>query len=85
MEMDVELYNSVYKELVEIVGVESTKRIFMRFKGQQITFPVRLYNSELIKQAVIKEYNGQNISHLAQKYDYSERNIRRMLKDLSEE
>lgn len=81
MGKDLDIYNSVYKELVEFVGIDAALKIYMRFKGQQITFPVRLYNPDVIKQSVINEYNGENIHELAKKYDYSERSIRRMIKN----
>ena len=80
MKKEVELYNDIYKEISDIIGLEATLKLYLRFKGQQISFPVRLYNSEMIQQRVIDEYDGANISLLAQKYDYSEKTIRRMLK-----
>ena len=81
MEKNLDIYNSIYKELVEAVGIDATLKIYMRFKGQQITFPVRLYNPDVIKRSVKNEFNGDNINELAKKYDYSERSIRRMLKE----
>lgn len=85
MEKERELYNSVYKEISEIVGLEATLKIYLRFKGQQVTFPVRLYNPHLIQKNVIKEFDGSNIPELARKYDYSEKTIRRMIRDSLEE
>jgi len=76
-----ELYNTVYREMSEIVGLDATLKIYLRFKGQQITFPVRLYNPQMIQQNVIKEFDGTNIRALAKKYDYSEKTIRRMIRD----
>ena len=81
MEKKTELYNDIYKELSEIIGLDATLKLYLRLKGQQITFPVRLYNPHLIQQNVIREWNGTNIAELAQKYDYSEKTIRRMIKD----
>ncbi|MBQ8249654.1 MAG: Mor transcription activator family protein [Clostridia bacterium] len=81
MKKDLDLYNTVYKEIAEIIGLESTIKIYLRFKGQQITFPVRLYNPRIIQQNVIKEFDGTNIAELAKKYDYSERTIRRMISE----
>ena len=81
MEKESELYNAVYKELSEIVGLDATLKIYLRFKGQQITFPVRLYNPQVIQSSVVKEFNGTNVAALARKYEYSERTIRRMIKD----
>ena len=85
MKKEIELYNDLYKEISEIVGLDNTLKIYLRFKGQQISFPVRLYNPHLIQQNVIKEYDGTNVAELAQKYDYSEKTIRRMIKDSLEE
>ena len=81
MKKEIELYNAIYKELSEIVGLDNTLKLYLRFKGQQISFPVRLYNPHMIQQNVIKEYDGTNIAELAKKYDYSEKTIRRMIKD----
>ena len=85
LEKEVELYNEIYKEINEIVGLDAMLELYLRFKGQQISFPVRLYNPEMIQQNVIKEYDGTNIPELAQKYNYSEKTIRRMIKDSLEE
>ena len=85
LKKEVELYNDIYREISELVGLEATLKIYLRFKGQQICFPVRLYNPQMIQQSVIKEYDGTNIGALAQKYDYSEKTIRRMIKDSLEE
>lgn len=35
----------------------------------------------MIQQSVIKEYDGTNIAELARKYDYSEKSIRRMIRN----
>ena len=85
LEKESELYNTVYREMSEIVGLDATLKIYLRFKGQQITFPVRLYNPQLIQQNVIKEFDGTNIRALAKKYDYSEKTIRRMIRDSVED
>ena len=81
MKDKVELYHSIYKEIYELVGAEATEQIYERFKGQQISFPVRLFSPEMVQERVLSEYNGSNISELAKKYDYSEKTIRRMIKD----
>ncbi len=81
MDKETELYNAVYREICEIIGLDATLKIYLRFKGQQITFPVRLYNPALIQQKIACEYNGENIPELARKYDYSEKTIRRMIRE----
>ena len=85
MKKETELYNNIYKEISEMVGLDATLKIYLRFKGQQVSFPVRLYNPQMIQQSVIKEYDGTNIAELAKKYDYSEKTIRRMIRDSVED
>ena len=54
-------------------------------KGQQITFPIHLFNARRLQTNVIREYDGTNIRELAKKYGYSEKTVRRMIKDSLEE
>ena len=78
--MDKDILNEVYRELYEIIGEESMFKVYGLLRGQQISFPMRLYDPKLLRNAIIQEYNGSNISYLACKYGYSERSIRRILK-----
>lgn len=39
LKKEVELYNDIYRELSEIVGLEAMLKIYLRFKGQQVSFP----------------------------------------------
>ena len=84
LKKDTRLYNTLYKELSELIGVEATLEMYNQFKGQQITFPVRLYSSDSIKNQVLKEFNGANFKELAKKYGYSEKTIRRMASRIDE-
>lgn len=82
---DVELLNAVYREIAESLGMDVAMAIYQMFKGQQISFPIRFHNPERIQQNIIQEYNGTNIRALAIKYNYSEKTIRRIIRDSVEE
>lgn len=84
-EQDSELLNSVYKEISEKLGMDTAMELYQMFKGQQINFPVRFFNPTQIQQIIIREYDGTNVRTLAIKYNYSEKTIRRIVKDLREE
>lgn len=71
--------NDVYREIADEIGIENTLVIYRLFHGTQITFPNRLFSKEYVRDAIIKEYNGKNALQLAQKYNYSERTIWRIL------
>lgn len=71
----------VYREMAELVGVENAFKIFEHFKGQQRTFPQKIYNMDYVKTYVKKNYDGTNLRMLAKKFNYSERRIRQILKE----
>ena len=79
-ELKPELLNDVYKEIYDELGMEATVKIYNLFKGQQITFPVKLNNSKKMQQIIVKEYDGTNTRALSMKYEYSEKSIRRIVK-----
>ena len=84
-EKDSELLNTVYREISEKLGMDVAMEVYQMFKGQQINFPVRFFNPERIQQIIVKEYDGTNVRTLAIKYNYSEKTIRRIIKDSLED
>lgn len=74
--------NDVYKDIADEIGLENTLVIYRLFHGTQISFPNRLFSKEYTHQAIINEYDGNNVPQLAQKYNYSERSIWRILKSI---
>lgn len=78
---DSELFNTIYREISEQLGIEAAMKIYQMYKGTQVSFPTRLFNPDYVKSRVIIEYNSKNIKQLALKYGYSEKTIRKMLKE----
>lgn len=79
--IDNRFFNGIYKDLAILVGEENAQKIYREYRGQQITFPVEFYSKEYIYRQIIDEYDGSNLKQLATKYGYSERTIRRIIKD----
>ena len=79
-EIKPELLNDVYKEIYDELGEEATLKIYNMFKGQQITFPVKLNNGKKVQRLIIDEYDGTNTRTLSIKYEYSEKSIRRIVR-----
>lgn len=79
--IDIYSWNTIYRDFAKIIGVESTLEIFENYHGTQINFPMRLVSSDHIKEVVLNEYDGTNLKELAIFYGYSERHLRRLLKD----
>lgn len=73
-------FNTVYKELVEIIGLEHTLKLYQFYAGQYLTFPKRILKESYLHQRIVEEYDGTNARHLARKYDYSYSWIMKVLK-----
>ena len=80
-ENDPELLNAVYKEVSEKLGMDTAMEIYRMFKGQQISFPMRFFNPARIQKCILQEYDGTNLKTLAIKYGYSEKTIRRIIRE----
>lgn len=76
------VFNAVYNDISEAFGVDVALQMYQMYKGMQISFPTRLFNPDYVKKQVPIEYDGKNIKQLAKKYGYSEKTIRRMIKDI---
>ena len=76
-----ELLNPVYKEISEKLGMDTAMSIYQMFKGQQISFPTRFFSPTRVQEMIVEEYDGTNIRSLAIKYNYSEKTVRRIIKD----
>ena len=76
-----EILNTVYKDIAEAFGIDIAIQFYQMYKGMQITFPTRLFNSKYVKKRIPIEYDGTNVKQLAKKYGYSEKTIRRMIKE----
>lgn len=73
-------YNGIYDDMVDYLGLEITEKIFDRYKGQQITFPVKLHSMDYIISLITQSSDSKYIKEIARKYGYSEQWIRRMLR-----
>ena len=74
-------FNDIYRELDRLIGTENTMKMYNYYKGQQVNFPMRLYDKAQIRRLITEEYDGNNIKQLAKKFGYSERGIYRIVKE----
>lgn len=75
--------NGVYETMSELIGFDNTVKIYKHFAGSQINFPTKLFSKEFVLQEAIKIYDGTSLSinKIATKYNYSERTVRKLLKN----
>ena len=78
--MEASDFADIYKEIAEAMGPDAAIAIHKLFKGQQIIFPQKLYKKEYIYNYIRENYNGRNVRELSQKFEYSDRRVRQILK-----
>lgn len=66
-----ENYSGIYKDMVEVLGEEITLKVYENYRGQQVTFPMRLYSKSYILEYLTKNYNGKNLKELSRKLGYT--------------
>ena len=71
MKSDSKIYSGIYKDLVELLGEDITLEIYDNFKGQQVTFPMRLYSKSYVEEYLIKIYDGKNLKELSKELGYT--------------
>lgn len=70
----------IYKEIADLMGVETAYQMHKYFKGQQITFPIKLYSSKCIANVICEEASaGKTVRDLSQEFGYTERRIRQII------
>ncbi len=73
--------NGIYAEIANLLGVDVAAQLHRQYRGTQISFPVELICREYIFDQIKKEYTGTNIRELATKYGYTEKWIRKIVKN----
>ncbi|SDP73159.1 Mor transcription activator family protein [Clostridium gasigenes] len=66
-----ENYSGIYKDMIEVLGEDITFKIYENYRGQQVTFPMRLHSKNYIIEYLIKHYNGNNLKQLSRELGYT--------------
>ena len=66
-----ENYRGIYKDMVEVLGHDITLKVYENYKGQQITFPMRLYSDKYVIDYLNKHYDGKNLKQISRKLGYT--------------
>ena len=72
-------YNGVYSDMIQQFDEELVKEIHKLYRGQQVTFPMRLYSKEYVLNYISENYNGENIKKLSMELNYSERWVKKLI------
>ncbi|WP_045144203.1 Mor transcription activator family protein [Clostridium butyricum] len=66
-----EKYRGIYKDMVEVLGHDITLKVYEQYRGQQVTFPMRMYSQEYVVEYLIKNYNGKNLKQMSRELGYT--------------
>lgn len=72
-------YKGVYSEMIGVLGEDVVKKIHENYKGQQLTFPMKLYSKEYIERYIYENKDKKNIRELAKELGYSEKWIKSII------
>ncbi len=79
---DIDGLNKIYKELAVEFGVDVAHKMYEQYGGLQIVFPNKFESAQYIREKIVDGYNrGEKVQALAKKYGYSERYLRKLLKE----
>lgn len=66
-----ENYRGIYKDMVEVLGADITLKVYENYKGQQVTFPMRLYSDKYVIDYLSKYYKGKNLKQISRNLGYT--------------
>ena len=75
-----ENYRGIYKDMVEVLGHDITLKVYENYKGQQITFPMRLYSDKYVIDYLNKYYNGKNLKQISRNLGYTYNWLQKVIK-----
>lgn len=76
-----EYLSGVYSEIATLLGIDAALKLHANYKGQQVFFPMELFSKDFIKSQIVAEYDGYNVKQLATKYGYTEKWVKKILKE----
>lgn len=84
---DIEGLNGIYKTIAQLTSIDDCLIIYQNFKGLSVTFPTKLMDVNYVRSYLRKELTNkkaltkEEVQQLAVSFDYSERQIRRFMRE----
>ena len=75
-------FKGIYAEMLEILGEEIVRIIYMNYKGQQVNFPMKLYSNEYVEKYIIENYDKKSVRYMSRELCYSDKWIQKLIKKL---
>lgn len=72
---------STYREIASALDVNTAAILYRTFRGQQIYFPEKFFSCNCIADCIVEESKNKSVKQLAAKYGYSEKWVRKIIKE----
>lgn len=72
-------YKGIYADMVDILGEEIVVKLHKYYRGQQITFPMKLYSNQYIKNYIINNYKSKTLKEMCRELGYTEGWIKQLI------
>ncbi|CEO35910.1 hypothetical protein [Paraclostridium sordellii] len=72
-------YKGIYSEMVEILGEDIVRLIYQNYRGQQVTFPMKLYSNEYVEKYIDKNIDSKTIREMCRELGYTEGWIKHLI------
>lgn len=82
MSSDFEKYSRLYRELAELIGETSMRKLWKAYGGISVTFPTKLFSQEYIREYVLMHQNDLTPTEIARELMLTERRVRQILKEV---
>ena len=76
-------YKGIYSDMVEILGEEIVMTLHEHYRGQQITFPMKLYSNEYIEKYIVNNCRNKTLKEMCRDLGYTEGWIKQLLNKLN--
>lgn len=77
-------YKGIYADMVDILGEEIVVKLHKYYRGQQITFPMKLYSNQYIKNYIINNYKSKTLKEMCRELGYTEGWIKQLINKIDE-
>ena len=76
-------FKGIYAEMLEILGEEIVRIIYMNYKGQQVNFPMKLYSNEYVENYIIENYSEKTVREISRTLGYSDKWVQKLIKKIN--
>lgn len=78
-------YKGIYADMVDILGEEIVIKLHKYYRGQQITFPMKLYSNEYVESYILDNYKSKTLKEMCRELGYTEGWIKQLINKIKTE